>query len=182
MCFTSLIINWQFNLPRPRAAKRNSQARSPRIAYSVFKVQEVKNDLSLFTKEKFNHVCAEILFFHQLFQLFEDLSGFSADVGRMHAVFFGVDLRSKLHKKERYLIFLDSAHVLSILGRRLCSRRLLELPAPAVSRRQKAVLCRHLTSWCGRSRRPPFPRLNHSGPDPLPTGYRLSKSRTVRRQ
>jgi len=48
-----------------------------------------QNDLSLFTKEKFNHVCAEILFFHQLFQLFEDLSGFSADVGRMHAVFFG---------------------------------------------------------------------------------------------
>lgn len=30
----------QFNLPRPRAAKRNSQARSPRIAYSVFKVQK----------------------------------------------------------------------------------------------------------------------------------------------
>ena len=31
------------------------------------------------------------------------------------------DLRSKLHKKERYLIFLDSAHVPS-LGRRLCRR------------------------------------------------------------
>lgn len=62
MCFTPLIVNWQFNLPRPRAAKRNSQARSPRIAYSVFKVQEVKMT-SHFLQRKNLTMCAQKFYF-----------------------------------------------------------------------------------------------------------------------
>lgn len=89
MCFTPLIINWQFNLPRPPSCQEEFSGPKPENCIFGFQGAGGQNDLSLFTKEKFNHVCAEILFFHQFFQLFEDLSGFSADVGRMHAVFLG---------------------------------------------------------------------------------------------
>ena len=45
---------------------------------------------SHFLQRKNLTMCAQKFYFSiNLFQFFEDLSGFSADVGRMHAVFLG---------------------------------------------------------------------------------------------